>query len=53
MRLIYASSSEAPVAEQPKSVGKLSRVKVFLLVAVIAVAAVASGLGLMFLSPKT
>jgi hypothetical protein len=54
MRVVCASSSEVPpIAGQPKPVGKLNKMRLFLLVAVLAVAGVASAFGLIFLYPRT
>lgn len=54
MRVIYTSSSETPPAsDQPKLPSKRTRMKLYVLVGIIAIAAVASGFGLMVLSPPS
>jgi hypothetical protein len=54
MRVVCASSSEVPpIAGQPKPVGKLNKMRLFLLIAVLAIAGVASAFGLIFLYPRT
>ena len=54
MRVIYTSSSETPFgSDQPKPPGKRTRMKLYVLVGIIATAAVASGFGLMVLSPPS
>ena len=54
MRVAVASSSEVPpIAEQPKPVGRLDKMRVFLLVVFLAVAGVVSAFGLVFLFPRT
>jgi hypothetical protein len=54
MRVIYTSSSETPpVSDQPTPPIKRTRIKLYVLVGIIATAAVASGFGLMLFSPPS